>query len=156
MAKFWAYPSRCPFVPGQKKILVLLSLCPGTRAAAKIPGQTPLSREVPEKTTTWLAKKIKNCQIKNCNYFTLFSFCPGTKEDRLSKLAIFWACPGTIKDFLSLPPRKMRGHLFLCPAGQENPVPLDSLWYTTWTYLQPHYGIGFSAMFIVYPSAWQR
>ena len=39
--------SRCPFVPGQKKILVPVSLCPGTRAGAKIPGQTPLSRGVP-------------------------------------------------------------------------------------------------------------
>ena len=37
--------SRCPIVPGQKSFLVPLSLCPGTTAAAKIPGQTPLSRE---------------------------------------------------------------------------------------------------------------
>ena len=36
--------SRCPFVPGQKKILVPVSLCPGTRAGANVPGQTPLSR----------------------------------------------------------------------------------------------------------------
>ena len=34
-------------VPGQKYFLVLLSLCPETRAGAKIPGQTPLSRDVP-------------------------------------------------------------------------------------------------------------
>ena len=33
-------------VPGQKYFLVLLSLCPGTRPGAKIPGQTPLSRDV--------------------------------------------------------------------------------------------------------------
>ena len=39
--------SRCPFVPRQKYFLVPLSLCPGTRAGAKIPGQTPLSRDVP-------------------------------------------------------------------------------------------------------------
>ena len=39
--------SRCPFVPGQKKILVPVSLCPGTRAGANVPGQTPLSRPVP-------------------------------------------------------------------------------------------------------------
>ena len=32
--------------PG-KKNLVPVSLCPGTRAGAKIPGQTPLSRDVP-------------------------------------------------------------------------------------------------------------
>ena len=39
--------SRCPFVPGQKKILVPVSLCPGTRAGANVPGQSPLSRPVP-------------------------------------------------------------------------------------------------------------
>jgi hypothetical protein len=36
-------------VPGQKYFLVPLSLCPGTRAEAKIPGQTLLSRDVPGK-----------------------------------------------------------------------------------------------------------
>ena len=35
--------SRCPFVLGQKEILVPVSFCPGTRAGSKIPGQTPLS-----------------------------------------------------------------------------------------------------------------
>ena len=35
--------SRCPFVQGQKKFLVPVSLCPGTRAGANVPGQTPLS-----------------------------------------------------------------------------------------------------------------
>ena len=39
--------SRCPFVPGQKNFLVPVSLCPGTRAGANVPGQTPLSRDVP-------------------------------------------------------------------------------------------------------------
>ena len=33
----------------KNKFLVPLSLCPGTRAAAKILGQTPLSRDVPGK-----------------------------------------------------------------------------------------------------------
>ena len=40
----------CPAVPlsrDKKSFLVPLSLCPGTRAAAKIPGQDPLSRDVP-------------------------------------------------------------------------------------------------------------
>ena len=37
-----------PRCPGTKKsFLAPLSLCPGTRAAAKIPGQTLLSRDVP-------------------------------------------------------------------------------------------------------------
>jgi hypothetical protein len=31
----------------EKKIFVPLSLCPGTRAGAKIPGQTPLFQAVP-------------------------------------------------------------------------------------------------------------
>ena len=39
--------SRCPFVPGQKKNLVPVSLCPGTRARANVLGQTLLSRPVP-------------------------------------------------------------------------------------------------------------
>ena len=38
-------PGQCG--TGQKYFLVPLSLCPGTRAGAKIPGQTPLSRDVP-------------------------------------------------------------------------------------------------------------
>ena len=34
--------------PGTKKVLpVPLSLCPGTRAGANVPGQTPLSRDIP-------------------------------------------------------------------------------------------------------------
>ena len=37
-------PGQCG--TGQKYFLVPLSLCPGTRAGAKIPGQTPLSRDV--------------------------------------------------------------------------------------------------------------
>ena len=32
---------------GTKKILVPVSRCPGTRAGANVPGQTPLSRPVP-------------------------------------------------------------------------------------------------------------
>jgi hypothetical protein len=39
--------SCCPFVPVQKYFLVSLSFCPGTRAGAKILGQTPLSWDVP-------------------------------------------------------------------------------------------------------------
>ena len=39
--------SRCPFVPGQRNFLVPVSLCPGTRAGENVPGQCPLSRDVP-------------------------------------------------------------------------------------------------------------
>ena len=49
--------SRCPFVLGQKKILVPVSLCPGTRAEANVPGQTSLSRDVPGQNH--LPKKAK-------------------------------------------------------------------------------------------------
>ena len=40
----------CPVVPlsWDKKVLpVPVSLCPGTRSGANVPGQTPLSRDVP-------------------------------------------------------------------------------------------------------------
>ena len=49
--------SRCPFVPGQKKILVPVSRCPGTRAGANVPGQTPLSRPVPGQNDLKIFKK---------------------------------------------------------------------------------------------------
>ena len=50
--------SRCPFVPGQKYFLVPLSLCPGTRAGAKIMGQTTLSLD--PRTKSFSQKKPKN------------------------------------------------------------------------------------------------
>ena len=49
--------SRCPFVPGQKKILVPVSSCPGTRAGANVPWQTPLSRPVPGQNNLKIFKK---------------------------------------------------------------------------------------------------
>jgi hypothetical protein len=73
--------SRYLFVLGQNNILVLLSFCPGTRAGAKIPGQTLLSRD---KITITLSKIVKNC-----NFFLFFCYCPAsqprTERDRLSK-----------------------------------------------------------------------
>ena len=44
--------SPCPFVLGQKSFLFPLSLCPGTRAVVKIPGQDSLSRNVPRDKIT--------------------------------------------------------------------------------------------------------
>jgi hypothetical protein len=55
--------SCCPFVPGQKYFLVPLSLCPGTRAGAKIPGQIPLSRDVPGQNN--FSKKTHKKQEKD-------------------------------------------------------------------------------------------
>ena len=49
--------SRCPFVPGQKNFLVPASRCPGTRAGANVPGQTPLSRPVPGQNDLKIFKK---------------------------------------------------------------------------------------------------
>ena len=50
--------------PGTKKNLVPVSLCPGTRAGAKIPGQNPLSRDVPGQN------ELKNFKKKD----KIFSF----------------------------------------------------------------------------------
>ena len=47
--------------PGTKKNLVPVSLCPRTRAGANVPGQTPLSGDVPEQNE--LKKNLKNDQI---------------------------------------------------------------------------------------------
>ena len=67
--------SRCPFVPGQKYFLVPLSLCPGTRAGAKILGQTPgrpgsksLSPKNPQKTGKGCSKAEKDV-LKQKNIF---------------------------------------------------------------------------------------
>ena len=65
----WDGTSRCPFVPGQKNFLVPVSLCPGTRAGANVPGQTPLSRDVPGQNELKIFKK--NDQI-SC-FWTSFS-----------------------------------------------------------------------------------
>ena len=42
---------------------VPLSLCPGTRARENVPGQTPLSRDVPG--TKKMSKRVKNYQEKS-------------------------------------------------------------------------------------------
>ena len=52
-----------PVVPlsrDKKKILVPVSRCPGTRAGANVPGQTPLSRPG--------TKRFKNFQIKETRF----------------------------------------------------------------------------------------
>ena len=48
-----------PLTQDKDIFLVLVSLCPGTRAEAKIPGQTPLSRDVPGQN------KFKNLKKKD-------------------------------------------------------------------------------------------
>ena len=49
-------------VPGQKNVLVPVSLCPRTRAGANVPGQNPLSRDVPGQN-----------ELKFFKYMTRFS-----------------------------------------------------------------------------------
>ena len=44
-------------VPGQKIFLGLVSRCPGTRAGANVPEQTPLSRPVPGQNDLKIFKK---------------------------------------------------------------------------------------------------
>ena len=85
--------SCCPFVPGQKKILVPVSLCPGTRAGANVPGQTPLSRDVPGQKhyliVPWQIVKIPSRPFL-CQKFGLvpLSLRPGTLKGRLPRLDI--------------------------------------------------------------------
>ena len=42
---------------------VPLSLCPGTRAGANVPGQTPLSRDVPGQIKLKIFKKITKFSV---------------------------------------------------------------------------------------------
>ena len=55
--------SRCPFVPGQKKFLVPVSLCPETRAGVNVPGQTPLSWDVQGQNELKFFKKMTRFSI---------------------------------------------------------------------------------------------
>ena len=75
----------CPAVPlsrDKKKIIVQLSLCPGTRAAAKIPRQTPLSRDVPGQKHYIKISKI-SCFRTSFSCFLFFwesDFVPGQRS----------------------------------------------------------------------------
>ena len=112
---------------GQKKILVPVSLCPGTRAGANVPGQTPLSRpvpgqnnlpkrtkkqekDVPKQEKDVLKQKIWSFYLKNFN-----SFCPGTSRDR-------GFCPGTFAPALVPGQRDTGTRIFFCPGtkGQRD------------------------------------
>ena len=96
-------------------------------------GLTSLSWEVPEKTLPYWQKKITKSKTIITSLF--FSSVPeqnrtGWQNWQNFELVLLALCPRTIKYFLSLYPCKRKEHLFLCLAGQENPVPLDSLWDT--------------------------
>ena len=101
--------------------LVLVSLRPGTRAGAKILGQTPLTR-LPG--TIWLAKKSKNSNF----FFSIFLLAPkdgtGRKnpalarpvarcQNAISASARFWACPVVPLS------RDMKRLLSLCPMDKK-------------------------------------
>ena len=75
----------CPVVPlsRDKKVLpVPLSLCPGTRAGANVPGQTPLSRDVPGQNHLLFSEK----KLYFCFCSCLFS---GVKKIRLFYVCTF-------------------------------------------------------------------
>ena len=72
--------SRCPFVLGQKKVSLIL--CRRTRAASKIPGQTPLSWDAPGQNHSLIGKKTVKQNVKNFSFFSkivisllFFPFC---------------------------------------------------------------------------------
>ena len=69
------WPPSVPLSWDKKQYLVPLSLCPVTRAAAKIPGQTPLWT-TRDKTTSWLAKKMWRTVKKNSKSLILLLFFP--------------------------------------------------------------------------------
>ena len=115
-----------PVVPlsRDKKILpVPLSLCPGTRAGANVPGQTPLSRDVPGQN------EFQNFQKKDQIFCFRTSFsCFRTSFSALShfvpcpvparpvpwqdfELVLLSICPGTMKELLSRCPEKLHYHV---------------------------------------------
>ena len=143
--------SRCP---GTKKNLVPVSLCPGTRAGANVPGQTPLSRDKitfpkEHKKQEKDVPKHENDQI-SC-FRTSFScfrtsfpvlehpfpvlehpflLCPVLSRVPSRILAVP-ARPVPWQDFelvpLSLCPGTMKELLSLCPEKLHCPVPLEIL-----------------------------
>ena len=77
----------CPAVPlsrDKKRFACLPSLCPGTRAAAKIPGQTPLSQH------------ISGQAVKILSHGKMSKYRPGPSRPvpwQAGLTARFWACP---------------------------------------------------------------
>ena len=149
----------------QKSFFIPLSLCPGTRAEAKIPGQTLLSRDVPRRP---------KCQF--FFFFFLIIFFPllfllflvsrlRTGLDRLSKsrpgqsrgkMSKFCSVPvhPLVKcqnpvpavpwhDFelvpLSLCPGTMKKLLSLCLARQDCSIPLETLVSTNFSCPAPKF-----------------
>ena len=61
--------------------LVPLSLCPGTRAGANVPGQSPLSRDVPRDKIGRKNTKKRSKMVKKCIFLLIFllsRICPGS------------------------------------------------------------------------------
>ena len=64
----------CPVVPlsRDKKVLpVPLSFCPGTRAGANVPGQTPLSWDVPGQNELFFSKKETRFPVLELHFSVL-------------------------------------------------------------------------------------
>ena len=115
------------FCPGTKKICFLLSLCPRTRTGEKIPGQTPLSRDVPGRNHYLFGKRIVKKLSKKVKNFLFFSkimifFLSWTTCQNRSlscPLARFWGCPFVPGQFRDVCPGVP---LFRDSSGMSVPV----------------------------------
>merc|ERR1712051_665434 len=150
-----------PVVPlsRDKKVLpVPLSLCPGTRAGANVPGQTPLSRDVPGQN------EFQNFQKKDQIFCFRTSFscfrtsfsavsrfvprpvpdftCPGPSRPGFylsrpvpshGKILSLSLCPGTMKELLSRCPFVPGQKSFACPAVPKS-CTVPSRWKPYSTY----------------------
>ena len=137
--------SRCPFVPGQGQVQKSRDklFCPRTNRGKKISKQKKINLKTKSKIVIFLFF-FSFCTVAVPGYSgtgrdRLSKSCPAPSRDKISKsrpgpfrgkILSLSHCPlsrdkeGTSVP-LSLCPGTMKGLLSLCPAGQENPVPLD-------------------------------
>ena len=122
--------SRCPFVPGQKYFLLLLSLCPGTRAGAKIPGQTALSRTSRNKITFPPKQKTHKKTDLRQKKDVLKQEKDILKQEHYVLKQKIWSfylkifnsfCPGTFAPALVLGQRDTGTRFFFVPGQREVP-----------------------------------
>ena len=115
--------SRCPFVPGQKKILVPVSRCPGTRAGANVPGQTPLSRPVPGQNDLKTFKKKDQISHFRTSFLCFRTSFPVLERPFLlcpilsrvpSRILAVPACP--VRDFGCSDPSRPLARFLACPV----------------------------------------
>ena len=127
----WYWTGR-PIVPLSRDKEVFVSLCPGTKAEAKIPWQTLLSRDVPRQIEFLFIRQSKSCIVPSPFTSRILTGCPCQS---CQDLARFWACP--VVPFIPLSWKVTLS----CPVG--NPI-LDpgfskkvsylQIWCTNWFY----------------------